>query len=187
MPELNRETFSNTNSADSLEPAIQEITQLLSPTLEKAEQLKYTSFKLVANLEANKKNDTTFELSEFSLEKVYTSSPPKFSFPNVFAPIIAEPEKATAEGTIFLTNQPDHIIIKDKYPSAPIHYLAIPKKDKVTIMEMPIHEVAKLYVHAIDAVLNELNLMQAKLLINVAPPNQEVPHVHLHIMSMSGS
>jgi diadenosine tetraphosphate (Ap4A) HIT family hydrolase len=183
MPEFKREIFSNTDSADKLETATQKITQLLLPKLEKAKQLKYTSFQLTTQLASSKNDAGSFELSEFSLEKVYTSKPQAFSFPNVFAPIIKNSEKAKAEGTIFLTNEEDHIIIKDKYPSAPIHYLAIPKKDKITIMEMPVHEVAKLYAHAIDAALNKLTITQAKLLINVAPPNQEIPHVHLHIMS----
>jgi diadenosine tetraphosphate (Ap4A) HIT family hydrolase len=183
MPEFRIELFSNTADPRSLETAIQEITKLLVPALEKADQLAYTSFILVTELETSQTNNAMFMLSDFALGKNYTSPRPEFSFPNVFAPIIADPAKASDEGTVFLTNENDHIIIQDKYPSAPIHYLVIPKNDKVTILEMPVYEVAKLYVHAIEAALQKLTLKQARLLINVATPNQEVPHVHLHIMS----
>lgn len=183
MPEFKITLFTETDTPESLESAIQEVSNLLSPALEKARQLKYTSFKLIVELETSQTNNAMFELSRFALAKPYTSEPPTFSFPNVFATIIADPDKATQEGTVFLTNETDHIIINDKYPSAPIHYLAIPKKDTVTILEMPVHEVAKLYVHAIQAALQKLSVNKARLLINVGAPNQQVPHVHLHIMS----
>jgi len=182
MPELKTEFFTNTANNESLEVAIQEISALLAPALEKAINLNYTSFELVTDLTANQPN-ITFMITDFALGKAYTSETPKFSFTNVFAQIVADPDKASDEGTVFLANEEDHIIIQDKYPSAPIHYLVIPKKDITTILDMPLREIAKLYVHAIEATLQKLTLTKAKLLINVAPPNQEVPHVHLHILS----
>lgn len=185
-------------SQSNLAGAVQFIQDQLTPVLKSSQQNKLTSYKLSTTIQISTKqaSDTIMDSSKkdnsdtskllfypFEISHPFTTLVPAFRIPNVFAPIVKDSIMAKKSGTIFLEEAESYIIIQDKYPSAPVHYLVIPKKEYPTILEMKVADLATLYVHAIKAAITTLTVKTIKLVINVNPPNQEVPHVHLHIMS----
>jgi diadenosine tetraphosphate (Ap4A) HIT family hydrolase len=173
----------NSQSQKKLTSLVLQLSELLAPKIDLAKKERYSSFKLSTTLKTQDQNREFFTLDNFSFSKVFTQDINEYQLPNVFEKIILDPKSAIENDTVFLSNQDDHIIIKDKYPSAPTHFLTIPKTKYTTILEMPISEVAKLYAYTIQAIFFKLQLSQAKIITNVAPPNQKVPHVHVHLMS----
>lgn len=162
------------------------LTQLLQIAIDQAESKSFQSFQLVAYLQTQEDTDKAL-LTDIKVTNGKAKRKNTFSIPNVFASIISDPDKAIQEGTIFIKTTPDLIVIQDKYPAASTHVLVIPKKDGETILDMPIDAVGKLFFEAIQTATQTLGLESAKLLVNIYPPNQEVPHVHLHIMSDQAS
>ncbi len=79
----------------------------------------------------------------------------------------------------------DAVIFKDIRPSAPIHYLIVPKKHIASIKEIS-HEDEVLMghlVHMAREVGDMLNLTGYKLIFNVGKEGgQVIDHVHLHLL-----
>lgn len=168
----------------------QAITHELQKVLEFTQKQNYSSFKLVTELtiapsqSKSTKNETHYiSLTHFDINNPKTDTSSTFKVPNVFAPIIANRKSAEKQGTIFYYETKEHIVIKDKFPAATFHALLIPKEETQTILDMPIATVGTLFFQAITISSQVLGLSKVKLVVNVAPPNQEIPHVHLHIMS----
>jgi len=154
-----------------------QIGKLILERIEEAKEKGFTSYQLVTELVADD------VLTAPAVKHGYTDPAKAFRLPNFFGEIIKDTEKAKGSGTIFVDITSDHIIIQDKYPAAATHVLVIPKLDYTTIEDMPVTALGELYLEAVRIAFEVLKLPQVRLLININPPNQEVPHVHLHIMS----
>ena len=80
------------------------------------------------------------------------------------------------------------IVIKDKYPKAPVHLLIIPKKEITTIMEVKDEDQALLGHLMLVArdMGKKMGLEGYKLTFNVGEKGgQEIFHIHLHLTSTS--
>ena len=78
------------------------------------------------------------------------------------------------------------IVIKDKFPSAPIHYLVLPKKHIDSISKIEEDDVPLIghLVWVAKKVADEKKLPGYKLVWNVNKEGgQVVFHIHLHLMS----
>ncbi len=84
-----------------------------------------------------------------------------------------------------LMESDDVLVIKDIYPSAPVHYLAISKKHVASIKDVS-HDDERLLGHLVDMAkqsAEKLGLAGYKLVFNVGKDGgQIVDHVHLHIL-----
>lgn len=78
------------------------------------------------------------------------------------------------------------VVIKDKYPKAPVHLLIIPRKEIPTIMDVADEDQA-LLGHLMLVARNmgkKLGLEGYKLVYNVGSKGgQEIFHIHLHLMA----
>lgn len=159
-----------------------ELTKSIQVAIDVADSKAFQSYQVVTDLlKTDKPNEIMLQAIRIENGKAHKKA--NFSIPNVFAPMIENPSQAEIEGTVFIERTEDHIVIKDKYPVAKTHVLVIPKKDGETILDMQTSKVADLFLQALQTAAITLHLTTAKLLVNVYPPNQEVPHVHLHILS----
>jgi len=77
------------------------------------------------------------------------------------------------------------VIFKDIHPSAPVHYLVVPKKHILSIKDIS-HEDEALIGHIVlmaKEAAEKLNLLGYKLVFNVGRDGgQVVDHIHLHIL-----
>jgi histidine triad (HIT) family protein len=71
----------------------------------------------------------------------------------------------------------------DIHPSAPTHILLIPKTHFDTLETIDQNQVYAQMLPKITEIAQELGLKSYRLGLNVNPPNQEVMHVHLHLLS----
>jgi len=166
---------------------INHIGVLVTEAVQSAHEQGFESYKLTTVLT---KQPNGYSLSPFSVHNGVKVRNASFKIPNVFAPIIADPAAAKKNGTIFfpVSNKPisdhdTHICIQDLYPVAPTHVLIIPKQQVEALPDLAQQAMGELYSQAAFVALQTLRLTQATLTINVYPPNQEVPQVHLHLMS----
>ena len=84
-----------------------------------------------------------------------------------------------------LRENEDAVIFKDIRPSAPIHYLVVPKKHISSIKEVNHEDEALLghLVHMAKEAADTLNLSGYKLIFNVGRDGgQIIDHLHLHLM-----
>lgn len=84
----------------------------------------------------------------------------------------------------FLYEDDDYIIIDNKYPKAPIHYLIIPRKpikSLSTIEENDKEIVGGMFLLA-SRFAKENNFVDYKLVFN-AGRHQNKPHLHLHFLA----
>jgi histidine triad (HIT) family protein len=81
------------------------------------------------------------------------------------------------------------VVIKDKFPKAPVHLLIIPRKEIPTIMDVSDDDQA-LLGHMMLVARNmgkKLGLDGYKLVYNVGHKGgQEIFHIHLHLMAENG-
>lgn len=97
----------------------------------------------------------------------------------LFQKIIDREENAT-----FLHEDDEFIIIDNKFPSAPIHYLVIPKKPIPSIADLQEGDaeiVGKLFALT-QTFIREQNIKNFKLIFN-GGKYLHIPHLHLHILS----
>lgn len=77
------------------------------------------------------------------------------------------------------------VIFKDVRPSAPVHYLVVPKKHISSIKEIS-HENEKLLGHIVlmaKEAAEKLNLSGYRLVFNVGRDGgQIIDHIHLHLL-----
>lgn len=166
-----------TSSGFSLEG----LAKMVEVALNHTQELGYQSYRFVSE------RDLTTEESAAHLDVMITNSHPTrgqdYDAANVFGPMADDPEAASQKGTEFLAELEEFIIIKDLYPAAKTHFLVIPKNHYEALPDMPADQIAKMYQLAIKTAEEQLGLTKYRLTANVYPPNQQVPHVHLHIMS----
>ncbi len=77
------------------------------------------------------------------------------------------------------------VIFKDAKPSAPVHYLAVPKRHIASIKEISHNDEALLghLIHTAKDAAEKLNLPGYKLVFNVGREGgQIIDHIHLHIL-----
>jgi histidine triad (HIT) family protein len=100
--------------------------------------------------------------------------------PSLFTKIINREIPSTIE-----YEDDEFIVFRDIHPQAPVHVLLVPKKEYQTLEEADIQDIAfhgRLLVTA-RKVAKQLGIDgNYKLLMNVGPQMQLVPHVHLHIL-----
>lgn len=85
----------------------------------------------------------------------------------------------------FLIETEDFMVFADIYPSAPVHYLAVPKKHipSVTDINQENETVAGKLVRIAKEAAEKLGLDGYKLVFNVGKEGgQIVDHLHLHIL-----
>ncbi|HEY4521773.1 MAG TPA: HIT domain-containing protein [Candidatus Paceibacterota bacterium] len=77
------------------------------------------------------------------------------------------------------------VIFKDIHPSAPVHYLVVPKKHILSVKDIS-HEDEALIGHIVlmaKEAAEKLNLSGYKLVFNVGRDGgQIIDHIHLHIL-----
>ena len=77
------------------------------------------------------------------------------------------------------------VIFKDIHPSAPVHYLVVPKKHILSVKDIS-HEDEALIGHIVlmaKEAAEKLNLSGYKLVFNVGRDGgQIIYHIHLHIL-----
>ena len=98
---------------------------------------------------------------------------------NIFQQIINKEAPAK-----FLYEDSDYIIINNKYPKAPIHYLVIPKKSIQSIKTLEDHDrdiVGGMFTLA-SKFAKEQNIEDYKLVFNCGI-HQDIPHLHLHFLA----
>lgn|SRR5574343_177316 len=97
----------------------------------------------------------------------------------IFQKIIDKEEPAT-----FLFENENYIIIDNKYPKAPIHYLIIPKKPIVSISDTKEQDVDVLGGLLLLAgnFAKERNIVDYKLVFNCGR-HMQIPHLHLHFLA----
>lgn len=78
------------------------------------------------------------------------------------------------------------IAINDINPVAKTHVLVIPRKEVSTIADLDATEFGALMQTAVHVAEKVLELPSYKLVMNAHKPMQEVPHVHVHIVSEFG-
>lgn len=88
--------------------------------------------------------------------------------------------------TEFLFETEDLVVFKDINPSAPIHYLVVPRKHIPTINEIKEEDkelIGNLFLAAKRAA-KEIGVEEGyKLIFNVGEKGgQEIPHIHLHLL-----
>lgn len=161
--------------------SLEGLEEMIQKALNHTQKLGYQSFRLVTS------RDLSTEESRSHLELMITNSHPNrsdnYDAANVFGPIVDNPAAARQKGTKFLSDLEEFVIIADLYPAAKTHFLVIPKQHFEALPDMPVGQAAKMYQLAIKTAENQLKLTKYQLIINVFPPNQQVPHVHLHLMS----
>jgi len=159
-----------------------QVSRLAQDAIQEAHARGFQSYKVTTELD---KQVDGYSLSPFRIHGGIQIKNATFKIPDVFAPIIANPEQAKAKGTIFfpVLNDVTHLCIQDLYAVAPTHVLIIPKDDAQALPDLAQDSLGELYAQAIFVALETLKLTQATLTVNVYPPNQEVPHVHLHLIS----
>jgi len=84
-----------------------------------------------------------------------------------------------------LRENEDAVIFKDIRPSAPIHYLIVPKKHIVSVKEVTREDEALLgrLVHMAKEAADTLSLTGYKLVFNVGKDGgQIIDHLHLHLL-----
>jgi len=84
-----------------------------------------------------------------------------------------------------LRENEDAVIFKDIRPSAPVHYLVVPKKHISSIKEVTREDEALLgqLVHMAKEAADTLNLSGYKLVFNVGRDGgQVIDHLHLHLL-----
>jgi histidine triad (HIT) family protein len=79
------------------------------------------------------------------------------------------------------------VVIKDRYPRAPIHYLILPKKHVVCVSDLQVSDASlawELFSMA-QTLAKKLPGSQAFNLIinNGAEAGQSVPHLHMHFLA----
>jgi histidine triad (HIT) family protein len=88
------------------------------------------------------------------------------------------------EPGVFLYEDDTCVIIDNKYPKTPIHYLVIPKKpipSIATLEEADIEIVGKLFLVA-SRFAKEKGIVDYKLVFNCGK-YQDIPHLHLHFIA----
>lgn len=75
----------------------------------------------------------------------------------------------------------DFFVIKDINPQAPVHVLLITKKPFLDLNHAPTAIQSQILVKARE-IAQVLCPKGYQIKINVGPPKQEVPHLHLHIL-----
>lgn len=84
-----------------------------------------------------------------------------------------------------LRESEDAVIFKDIRPSAPVHYLIVPKKHISSIKEVTRQDEALLghLVHIAKEAAEKLNLSGYRLIFNVGRDGgQVIDHMHLHLL-----
>ena len=84
----------------------------------------------------------------------------------------------------FLYEDQDFIIINDKYPKAPIHYLIIPKKPITSISEITEDdkEVLGNLLLLARKFARQKGIVDYKLVFNCGR-HLHIPHLHLHFLA----
>ena len=85
----------------------------------------------------------------------------------------------------FLIETDDVFVFADIYPSAPVHYLVVPKKHIASIKDMSQEDEAIIgrLIHTAKKAAEKLKLEGYKLVFNVGKGGgQLVDHLHLHIL-----
>ncbi len=102
------------------------------------------------------------------------------SQPTIFTKIIKREVPSTIQ-----YEDDDFIAFNDIYPQAPIHVLVVPKKQYSTLEEVALEDAAfhaKL-LQTVRKVAQKLGIAENyKVLMNVGPKMQLVPHIHVHLM-----
>lgn len=84
-----------------------------------------------------------------------------------------------------LQKSDEAVIFKDIHPSAPVHYLVVPKKHIPSIKNI-LHEDEELLGHIVllaKEAAEKLNLSGYKLVFNVGRDGgQIIDHIHLHLL-----
>ncbi|MEP7166624.1 MAG: histidine triad nucleotide-binding protein [Candidatus Woesebacteria bacterium] len=79
----------------------------------------------------------------------------------------------------------EFLAFRDIHPGAPVHVLLVPKKEYATLEEVSADDAdfhAKLLMTG-RKVAKKLGIEKNyRLIMNVGPDMQQVPHLHLHIM-----
>lgn len=166
--------------ASTTKPDPQQLAQLVTQVIVSAQESGFEAYQVTATL---RRTNDGFSLSPLVVQKGVTKRNPKFGLPNVFAPILVDTQKAKDNGTIFHAISDSYICINDKFPVAATHVLIIPRKEVITLPELSESARGELFAYGITTALDTLHLSTAILSINVYPPLQEVPHIHLHITS----
>ncbi len=98
---------------------------------------------------------------------------------NIFQKIIDKEELAT-----FLYEDKDFIIIDNKYPKTPIHYLIIPKKQISSITEATTDDINTLgnLLLLASTFAKDQKIIDYKLVFNCGK-HQDIPHLHLHFLA----
>ncbi len=98
---------------------------------------------------------------------------------NIFQKIIDREEPAT-----FLYEDDKYIVINNKHPKAPIHYLIIPKKPIESIKSLNEDDgkvVGGMFLLA-SRFAKEQGIENYKLVFNCGK-HQDIPHLHLHFLA----
>jgi len=84
----------------------------------------------------------------------------------------------------FLYEDDEFIVINNKFPSAPIHYLVIPKKliPSAVDLEPGDEELVGKLFSLTQKFIREQNIKNFKLIFN-GGKYLHIPHLHLHILS----
>ena len=98
---------------------------------------------------------------------------------NIFQKIIDKEEPAK-----FLYEDDDYIIIDNKFPKTPIHYLIIPKKPIISISEIKEEDRDILggFLILAKKFADQEKIIDYKLVFNTGK-HQDIPHLHLHFLA----
>ncbi len=98
---------------------------------------------------------------------------------NIFQKIIDKEEPAT-----FLYEDKDFIIIDNKYPKTPIHYLIIPKKQIYSIVEANADDTITLgnLLLLASTFARDQKIVDYKLVFNCGK-HLHIPYLHLHFLA----
>lgn len=98
---------------------------------------------------------------------------------NIFQKIINREEPAK-----FLYEDKDYVVIDNKFPKTPIHYLIIPKKVIPSIPEASEDDVEILggLLLLAKRFAEQENIKDYKLVFNTGK-HQDIPHLHLHFLA----
>lgn len=90
------------------------------------------------------------------------------------------------ESTEFIYQDDRFIVIKDINPSAPVHFLIIPKKhiDSVAHLELKDEDLMGQMILTAQKVAKDNNLKSYRLRINTGrEAGQIIDHIHMHLFS----
>lgn len=88
------------------------------------------------------------------------------------------------EPGVFLYEDEDYVVLDNKYPKTPIHYLIIPKRLIPSIPEATeedIETIGGLFILA-KKFAEENEIKDYKLVFNTGK-HQDIPHLHLHFLA----